>query len=217
MRFLYYHNQKARDREKIYFKLLDYKIEELLTDFNFGMECSQILFFKLQRHLSEDTLEDMLQDYKQYIRKIDIDPERMVTFVNYSMFQAYVAYYSKNFENASRILYRMRNKVNLRKFPHMDAEVKLFLAFTYVLQDEVDLANQLIFSLQRQFKKSYFSDYDNGRMFLKILSNRLSGKSAKKVGQTKKLLEEFHEANHGAKAFLPYLDLSLAFNGKSQD
>ncbi len=215
LRFLYYHNQKAREREKIYFELLDYKIEELLTDFNFGMECSQILFFKLERHLSEDTLDEMLQDYKQYIRKIDIDPERTVTYVNYSMFQAYVAYYSKNYENASRILYRMRNKVNLRKFPHMDAEVKLFLSLTYVLQDEVDLANQLILSLQRQFKKSNFSEYDNGRLFLKILSNRLSGKSAKKVGQTKKLLEEYHECNKGIKAFLPYLDLSLAFNNNS--
>jgi hypothetical protein len=133
------------------------------------------------------------------------------------MFQAYVAYYSKNYENASRILYRMRNKVNLRKFPHMDAEVKLFLALTYVLQDEVDLANQLILSLQRQFKKANFSEYANGRLFLKILSNRLSGKSAKKVGQTKKLLEEYHESNSGIKAFLPYLDLSMAFNGKAMD
>jgi hypothetical protein len=127
-----------------------------------------------------------------------------------------VAFYSKNYENASRILYRMRNKVNLRKFPHMDAEVKLFLALTYVLQDEVDLANQLILSLQRQFKKSTFAEYQNGRLFLKILSNRLSGKSAKKVGQTKKLLEEYNESNQGIKAFLPHLDLSVAFNGNSK-
>jgi hypothetical protein len=111
----------------------------------------------------------------------------------------------------------MRNKVNLRKSPHMDAEVKLFLALTYVLQDEVDLANQLILSLQRQFKKSTFSEYDNGRMFLKLLSNRLSGKSAKKVAQTKKLLEEFQAANVGPKAFLPYLDLNATFNGRGSD
>lgn len=217
LRYLYYHNQKSEERERIYFELLDYKIEELLTDFNFGMECSQILFFKLQRHLAEDTMEHMLKDYKQYIQKIDIDPERVVTSVNFSLFRAYTAFYSRNFESASRILYRMRNKINLRKFPHMDAEVKLFLALVYVLQDEVDLANQLILSLQRQFKKAYFSEYDNGRMFLKLLTNRLSGKSAKKVAQTKKLLEEYAECNTGAKAFLPFLDLANAFNAKAND
>ncbi len=217
LRYLYYHNQKAVERERIYFELLDYKIEELLTDFNFGMECSQILFFKLQRHLSEETLEDMLKDYKQYIQKIDIDSDRTVTNVNFCLFQAYTAFYSRNFESASRILYRMRNKINLRKFPHMDAEVKLFLALVYVLQDEVDLANQLILSLQRQFKKVYFADYDNGRMFLKLLSNRLSGKSAKKVAQTKKLLEDYKTNNVGPRAFLPFLDLAHAFSLKSNE
>lgn len=217
LRYLYFHNQGSVDRERIYFELLDYKIEELLTDFNFGMECSQILFFKLQRHLQEETLDHMLKDYKQYIKKIEIDPDRIVTSVNFALFQAYTAFYSRNFESASRILYRMRNKINLRKFPHMDAEVKLFLALVYVLQDEVDLANQLILSLQRQFKKVYFADYDNGRMFLKLLSNRLSGKSAKKVAQTKKLLEDYKVTNVGPKAFLPFLDLGNAFSLKSNE
>lgn len=215
LRFGYYHNQGAEIQEKIYFELLDYKIEELLTDFNFGMECSQILFFKLQRHLAEGTMNELMADYENYISKIAIEPEdRLVTYVNFTMFQAYIAYYSKNYDNASRILYRLRNKVNLRKFPHMDAEVKGFLAFIYVLQDEVDLANQLILSLQRQFKKTPFDDYGQCKAFLKILTNRLSGKTSKRVAQVKKYLEEFNNTNTGPKALLPYLDFDFALFGK---
>jgi len=131
------------------------------------------------------------------------------------MFQAYVAYYSRNYDNASRILYRLRNKVNLRKFPHMDAEVKMFLAFTYVLQDEVDLANQLILSLQRQMKKTHFQDYPHGKAFLKVLTNRLSGRTSKRVQQVEKHLSIFREGNVGMYAFLPYLDLEFALFPKN--
>jgi hypothetical protein len=211
LRYLHFHKQKDEIREKIYFELLDYKIEDLLTNFNFGMDCSQILFFKLQQHLKEGTLDQLVKDYEKYISKIDVEGERVVTMVNFSMFEAYVAYYSRNYDNASRILYRLRNRVNLRKYPHLDAEVKMFLAFTYVLQDEMDLANQLILSLQRQLKKGSFAEeYPHGRTFLKILTNRLSGKTTKRVSQVKKHLEEFAAENVGPMALLPHLDLNFA-------
>jgi len=210
LRYAYYKGEGKSDQERIYYEILDYKIEELLTSFNFGMECSQILFFKLERHLKEGTLNDLFSDHDDYLDKIDLDPSRVVTYVNHAMFQAYVAYYSRNYDNASRILYRLRNKVNLRKFPHMDAEVKMFLAFTYVLQDEVDLANQLILSLQRQMKKAHFQEYPHGKAFLKILTNRLSGKTSKRVQQVEKYLGEFKEGNNGSHAFLPYLDMEFS-------
>ncbi len=210
LRFAYYNRQGKSDQERIYYEILDYKIEELLTDFNFGMECSQILFFKLERHIKEDNMQELFKDYDEYLSKIDMEPNRTVSYVNFSIFQAYVAYYSGNYDNASRILYRLRNRINLRKSPHMDAEVKIFLALTYVLQDEVDLANQLILSLQRQLKKAYFGDYDHGKILLKLLTNRLSGKSSKRIQQAQKLLSEFKEANVGSRAILPYLDLEKA-------
>ena len=53
LRYLYFRDRKQGDREKIYFELLDYKIEDLLCNFNFGMDCSQILFFKLERHIQD--------------------------------------------------------------------------------------------------------------------------------------------------------------------
>lgn len=210
LRFAYFNRQGKTDQERIYYEILDYKIEELLTDFNFGMECSQILYFKLERHLEEGTMAALYKDYDEYLSKIEMEPSRMVGYVNFSNFQAYVAYYSGNYDNASRILYRLRNRINLRKSPHMDAEVKMFLALTYVMQDEVDLANQLILSLQRQLKKSYFADYHHGKIFLKLLTNRLSGKSSKRMQQAQKLLAEFKELNTGSKAILPYLDLEKA-------
>ncbi|MCB9233070.1 MAG: hypothetical protein H6581_15540 [Bacteroidia bacterium] len=209
LRYTYYRRNGDRDREQIYFELLDYKIEDLLKGFNFGMDCSSILFFKLLRHQEYGTLDLLQQDIAEYIDKIEIDSYRLVTYINFNLFKAYASFYKKDFENSSRILYRVRNEVSLRKNPHVDVEVKMFLALSYVLLGESDLANQLILSLQRQLKKSTFSNYENGRIFLKILTNRQGGRTTKKLQQLKKLLEEFEESNKGTNAILPYLKLSF--------
>lgn len=209
LRFVYYQQNGPEEKARIYFEVLDFKIEELLTHFNFGMDCSHILFYKLERHRRDGTMQALFDDTRKYISQMETDPENLVTYLNYHMFLAHVAYYEGNYENASRILYRLRNKVNLRKYPHADAEVKMFLALTYVLQDEADLANQLILSLQRQFKKVHFNEYGDPRLFLKVLSYRLSSKTTKKVEQAKEAMDEFEALNQGRYALLPYLDFRL--------
>lgn len=211
LRFSYYNKAGFVERANIYFGVLDSKIEELLTNFNLGMDCSQILFHKLERHLAVQDLNGLIADNENYIAHIEVEPYRVITYVNFNLFQAYVSYYDHKYEEVSRILYRLRNKVNLRKFPHIDVEVKMFLAFSYVLQDEADLANQLILSLQRQVKKENFEDdYENARLFIKVMTNRLSGKTTKRVQQVRRYLDEFRAANVGEHRFLPYLDLDFS-------
>lgn len=211
LRFSYYNKTGQEEKANIYFGVLDSKIEELLLNFNLGMDCSQILFHKLKRHLADNDIQGLIADNVNYLHHIEVEPYRVITYVNFNLFQAYVAYYDNRYEEVSRILYRLRNKVNLRKFPHIDVEIKLFLAFSYVLQDEADLANQLILSLQRQVKKdSFASDYENARLLIKVMTNRLSGKTTKRVQQVKRYLEEFHAANTGEHAFLPYLNMEFS-------
>jgi hypothetical protein len=210
LRFAYYSHAGLATQAKIYFEILEYKIEELLTHFNLGMDCSPILFFKLEKHLRENDIAGLAKDYDDYIKKIYVESDRVVTFTNYSLFEAYVAFFRRDYNECSRILYRMRNKVNLRKFPHADLETKLFLATAYVMQEEVDLANQLILSLQRQLKKGNYEGYENARHYLKLLGARLSGKSTKRSGSVKRHLADFHETNKGNAALLPYLDLEVA-------
>lgn len=209
--------EKAADQAQIYYELLDYKIEELLSNFNFGMDCSQMLFFKLEHHLKTGDIKKLQDDNTSFISKIEVDPYRLVPYVNFNLFQAYVSYYGGNWEETSRLLYRMRNKVNLRKYPHMDLEVKLFLAFSYVMQEETDLANQLILSLQRQLKKGEADEYENARVLLKIMSARLSSKSGRKAETLRKMVEEYREINKGKYAILPHLDISFALFNSDQD
>lgn len=207
--FYYSFKDGAEDQARIYFELLDYKIEELITGFQMGMDCSPILFLKLEKHLKEDTFDQLLIDNQEYLAKIEPDPYRLARYVNFYLYLAYSAFHAGEYDEASRILYRLRNDVNLRKHPHMDVELKMFLSLCYILQSEFDLANQLILSLQRQLKKAHFADYSHAKFFLKILTNRQgSSRSSKKREQLFSHIENFNSSNTGHNAILPHLHLS---------
>ena len=210
LRCFYYSNKEgAEDQARIYFELLDYKIEELITGFQMGMDCSPILFLKLEKHIREDTISLLTLDNNEYLAQIEPDPYRLARYVNFYLYLAYSAFHAGEYDEASRILYRLRNDVNLRKHPHMDVELKIFLSLCYILQSEFDLANQLILSLQRQLKKAHFANYDHGRFFLKILTNRQgSSRSAKKRDQLLSHIEDFNRTNKGPHALLPHLHLT---------
>ncbi len=210
LRYCYYSKTNDVVKEQIYFDLLDYKIEDLLTGYNFGMDCSQILFYKFRKHHAEGTKGKLNTDLADHISKIQVDSYRLVTYVNYNLLFAYAAFYEKKYENAARILYRIRNEVNFRKSPHADLEIKLFLGLCYVLLGESDLANQLILSLQRQLKKSTFSKYEQGRTLSKILTNRLGGKTAKKAAQLRLLIDEFNGLNRGPIRILDHMEINYS-------
>lgn len=208
LRYCYYHKTSDHAKEQMYFEILDFKIEELLNGYNFGMDCSKILFYKFKRHHGNGTVDQLKVDMEEHISKIDVDTYRLVTYLNYNLLFAYESFYEKNYENAARILYRVRNEVNLRKSPHMDVEVKLFLALCYVLLGESDLANQLILSLQRQLKKTVFAKYDHAKVLVKILTNRQGGRTAKKLSQLRNYIEEFNKLNTGSNRVLPHVEIS---------
>ena len=218
LRLSYYYDGEGYDNQaRIYFDLLDFKIEELLTGFNLGMDCSRILFYKLDKHLQEGTIDQLTEDNETYLINIRIETERQVNFLNYQFYLAYTAFYNQRYDESARILYRLRNDLNLRKHYHMDVELKLFLALSYVLMNEYDLANQLILSLQRQLKKDEFKDYEHARVFLKILSNRLGGSwTPRKTEQLKELISSYAEMNTGNRAILPYLQLEFSLFSASK-
>ncbi|MEL6674667.1 MAG: hypothetical protein AAFR61_20830 [Bacteroidota bacterium] len=211
LRYVYYDNNQVRDKSKIYFEILDYKIEELLTRYHFNANTSLFLSRKLRYHLRTNTVEQMIRDIEDYISKIEIEPYRLTFFVNYHMFLAHAYFVSKNYSKASRILYNLRNDVNLRKHVHMDLEVKFFLALTYVCMEDFDLANQLILSLQRQLRKASMERYEHGKTLLKILSVALGGKPRTRVKNLQTNIEKWKEENVGRYALLKDINLDAIF------
>ena len=211
LRFTYYDANQMRDKSKVFFEILDYKIEELLTRYHFNANTSLFLFQKLRYHIRTNTVEQMVRDVENYISNIEMEPYRISFFVNFHTFMAHAYFANKNYKRASRILYNMRNDVNLRKFVHIDLEVKFFLALCYVKMEDFDLANQLILSLQRQLRKSTMAKYEHAKTLLKVLSVALGGKPRTRAKNLRINIDKWKELNVGRYAMLEDIDLEGLF------
>lgn len=211
LRFVYYDNKLIRDKSKIYFEILDYKIDELMTRYHFNANTSLFLFRKLRYHLRTNTVPQLIKDVENYISKIEVEPYRISFFVNFYLFMAHAYFADGNYKKASRILYNLRNDVHLRKYTHIELEVKFFLALTYVVVEDFDLANQLILSLQRQLRKPTMAKYDHAKVLLKILSVALGGKPKTRHKNLKNNIQKWKELNNGRYALLTEIDLEALF------
>ncbi len=211
LRFVYFENNNIRDKAKIYFEILDYKIEEMMTRYHFNANTSLFLYYKLRYHLRNNTVDQMIKDIDGYIDQIEVEPYRLTFYVNFNMFLSHAYFASKNYKKAARILYGLRNDVNLRKYVHIDLEVKFFLALTYVMMEDFDLANQLILSLQRQLRKTSMVKYDHGKTMLKILSLALGGKPRTRAKNLHLNIARWNETNVGRYALLEDIDLEAIF------
>lgn len=211
LRFIYYDNNQIRDKSKIFYEILDYKIEELLTQYHFNANTSLFLFRKLRHHVRTNTLEALVKDVEEYISKMEVEPYRISFFANYHIFLAHTYFLIGNYKKSSRILYNLRNEVNLRKYTHVDLEVKFFLALNYVVMEDFDLANQLILSLQRQLRKPTMQKYEHAKILLKILSVALGGKPKTRSRNLQNNIGKWKEANRGRYAILTEIDLEKLF------
>lgn len=211
LRFVHYDNNQIRDKSKIYFEILDYKIEELLSRYHFNVNTSLFLFRKLQYHLRTNTVGQLVKDVEDYISKLEIEPYRISFFVNFHLFLAHAHFAEQNYKKTSRILYNLRNEVNLRKHVHIDLEIKFFLALSYVVVEDFDLANQLILSLQRQLRKPSMKRYEHAKVLLKVLSVALGGKPKTRMKNLRINIAKWKDLNHGRYALMQEIDLEALF------
>jgi len=211
LRFTYYERNQMRDKSKVFFEILDYKIEEMLTRYHLNANTSLFLNQKLNYHRRNDTIDQLIKDIEDFLGDIDLDPYRLSFFVNYHMFLAHAYFAAGNYKKTSRILFNLRQEVNLRKFPHVELEVKFFLALSYVMMQDFDLANQLILSLQRQLRKATMARYEHAKKLLKVLNIALGGKPRTRAKNLRSNIDAWKESNVGAFALLQDIDLEGLF------
>ena len=210
-RFIHFENNEVWDKSKIYFEILDYKIEELMLNYHYSANTSLFLFKKYIYHKRTQTMDQLIKDIETYIDQIEIEPYRLNFFTSYHLFKAYSYFGVGNYKKVSRILYNLRNEVNIRKMVHLDLEIKLFHGLTYVMLKEFDLANQLILSLQRQLRKDSMKIYEHAKIFIKILNVALGGRPRTRMKNLQNNISSWKELNKGRYELLPFIDLEEVF------
>ncbi len=211
LRFVYFEEQGITDKAKFFFELLDNKLEDVITRYHLNVNTSHFFFYKLRHHIRTNTIPQMVKDADDNVSIFEIEPYRISYYLNFNLYLAHVYFMDHNYKKATRILYNLRNDVNLRKHSHADLEVKFFLALCYVMMEDFDLANQLILSLQRQLRKGSLNRYEHAKTLLKILSVALGGKPRTRAKNLKVNIDKWKEENVGWTRLLPEIDLEQVF------
>lgn len=208
-----YLEKEQKEKSKIYYEILDYKIEELLTRYHHNANTSLFLFSKIRYHIRNNTPQKLLFDVEHYLSNIELDQYRPSFYINYQLFLAYTYFLNKNYTKSNRILYTLRNSISFRKYVHADLEIKFMLAVGYCMAQDLELANQLIMSLQRQLRVDNTGKYEHCKVLLKILTVAVGSRSSTRKKNLEKLIPQWREENVGKYVILPDLDLADIFGG----
>jgi hypothetical protein len=139
------------------------------------------------------------------------DPSDMLSDVARGIAAAMSAYYRNNLKEAALALNSLLNVHSFKDAFHVSSEIRLTLAFVYMVAGEPDLASGLVKSISRKLKDES-PKYDHLAYLLRAMQARINeGSPSKKQGENYSL---FKAANTGEGALLEFLihELDKKFN-----
>ena len=208
--FEYYHKLGLCKKAGQYFASVNTSLPSFLF-FNHLTYCSRFLISKIERYIQMDLTVDLQEECQKNLAEYEPEMNDIPNYVNYVIYQAASAYYSKDYKTASKHLSGLLNDVSFKNHLHADIEVKLFLILNYSLENKYDLAWNLLRSVTRKLKEVNKSgEYDNGLAFTNMLKaqNNQPGGPNKKISKQAK---NFKLLNECPNKMLSYIKLDEAF------
>lgn len=139
------------------------------------------------------------------IQQILVDPDDQSAKVLLDYYQAIAYHLQGNTKKSISQLNHMINQYSLPNMFHMEAEVKLALAYFLFLQKDFDMADSTLKKLMRKIKSDYSETYQHVEYFSKFLDMEINKEqNDKNFLRKKELLVLFTAYNKG-----PYEVLSL--------
>lgn len=210
LRYSYFEKHQL-DKAQMYFEILDFKIEELITGFHLNAQLALFLFSKIRYHQRNHTQGKLQQDVEHYLSNINIDIYRPANYIFYQMFLAETYFVNKQYQRANKVLFGLRNTMSFRKYQHVDLEIKFLLAIGYVMTKEWELADQLMKTIQRQLRSEEDTKYEHCRTLNKILTVAAGNRSSTRRKNLEKLVPLWKQQNVGRYAMLKEIDIETVF------
>lgn len=187
----YYNHYKVYRKAERFYEEVNDAADNLLTNYALYTFPAQFLITKMQRHLRLGTEREMHEESEGMFQDFELDKQDLPTYLTYSIFRALSCYYVGNYDDASKWLNGLMNETSLKKYPYMLVELKVLLALQYCMQNDYDLFNQLINSVQRQVRILGKDSCEHILQMSKILKIAISEIKKNKPEKIQAIIDKF--------------------------
>lgn len=208
---------QKNEKAKMFFEVLEYKIEELLLGYHMNAQTSLFLHSILRHHVKNHTEKQLQYDVENYLSSIQVEIYRPTFYINYHLFLAKVSFINGDYAKSNKLLFGLRNTLSFRKYTYADLEVKFLLAIGYIIVKENELADQLMKSIQRQLRNEDDSFYPNCRTLFKILTVASGSRTNTRKKNLQTLIPQWKELNTGRYKMLESIDMEKVFLAVLED
>jgi tetratricopeptide (TPR) repeat protein len=125
------------------------------------------------------------------------------------IYKAMIRFYRKQVKEATAVLNNVLNLNSFKDFFHINTEIRLNLAYFYLIQKEYDLAANILKNIQRKVKAEKHTQYANVLDLIKVFSSDIKNIGQKPEAKLKDSFLIFTGRNKNEQRILQYLLFEL--------
>ncbi|MBA3663850.1 MAG: hypothetical protein H0W61_06535 [Bacteroidetes bacterium] len=145
-------------------------------------------------------------------KNILFDVNDMHTKVLMGMYDSMAEVYSKNFKESANKLNKLLNENSFKDYFHINTDIKISLAYTYILLHEYDMADSILKGVYRKIKAEKITNYAHVLDLLKVLEADVRKRGGPLSSKQKDSITLFMARNKGETQILSHLQGALAKN-----
>lgn len=125
------------------------------------------------------------------------------------IYKAMIRYYRGNLKEAAAVLNQVINYNSFKDYFHINTDIKLTLAYFYILMKEFELADNILKNIQRKIKAEKLDNYANVLDIIKVFSGDIKSGGARPDARQKDNFILFSGRNKGETTLLRHLIYEL--------
>ncbi|MCH8330123.1 MAG: hypothetical protein IH946_01885 [Bacteroidetes bacterium] len=208
--FEYYHSLNVHKKETEYFDTVNENIGSFLL-YNVTTFPSKFLVSKVRRYKRLNIEDKLFEEDYSLLENMETDQADIPNYVSQKKYMAYASFYAGNVDDAIGILNNLLNEISLREYSHTEIEIKLSLALFYSFVNEYNLATNLIRSASRKIREFEDRDYENVRVFIKMLQTPMKSNAKNVEDHLLKLRDRFELLNNSEYKIMDCLKMDDVF------
>lgn len=203
--FEYYHKMGHSKQSQIYFDSVNANLNSLLLYTNMCLS-SVFLISKISFLQENDKIALLEEDHDKALL---YDTEDTHSKVLLGIYRSMLLYYKGQYKEAAVKLNEILNMNSFKDFFHINTEIKLTLAYFYILMKEYDLADNILKNIYRKIKAEQPDNYANVLDLIKVFGADIKQNGGKPTSKQKDHFALFMARNINENKLLSYLVFEL--------